>query len=125
MKNVLVKIDKFEFPCDFVVTDMPENLGEMIILGRPFLEIIHSQLDVFQEEISLVGLTKRWLVCKPVQLFYDDKSGEDCGMWPTCDPDSSFCYGYKEVFEKSKQGMLRQWVCFRDHERRTVKGSCM
>ncbi|GJW52761.1 hypothetical protein Tco_0096846, partial [Tanacetum coccineum] len=52
-------------------------------------------------------------------------SGEDCGMWPTCDPNSSFFYGYKEVFGKSKQGMLRQWVCFRDHERRTVKGSCM
>ncbi|GJT66924.1 reverse transcriptase domain-containing protein [Tanacetum coccineum] len=38
VKNVLVKIHKFEFPCDFVVTDMPENLGEMIILGRqPFM----------------------------------------------------------------------------------------
>ncbi|GJW82882.1 hypothetical protein Tco_0156027 [Tanacetum coccineum] len=71
------------------------------------------------------GLTKRWHVCKPVQVFYDDRSGEDCRMCPTCDPDSSFCYGYKEVFGKSEHGMLRQWVCFRDHERRTVKGSCM
>ncbi|GKC26245.1 reverse transcriptase domain-containing protein [Tanacetum coccineum] len=53
IKNVSVKIDKFEFPCDFVVTDMPENLGEMIILGRPFLETIHAQIDVIQEEISL------------------------------------------------------------------------
>ncbi|GJV24420.1 hypothetical protein Tco_1377115 [Tanacetum coccineum] len=52
VKNVLVKIDKFEFPCDFVI-DMPENLGEMIILGRPFLETIHAQIDVFQEETSL------------------------------------------------------------------------
>ncbi|GJT60368.1 hypothetical protein Tco_1003901 [Tanacetum coccineum] len=41
------------------------------------------------------GLTKRWHVCKPVQVFYDDGSGKDCGMWSTCDPDSSFCYGYK------------------------------
>nr|GEV47020.1 hypothetical protein [Tanacetum cinerariifolium] len=40
VKNVLVKIDKFEFPCDFVVTDMPENLKEIIILGRLFLETI-------------------------------------------------------------------------------------
>nr|GEV02963.1 hypothetical protein [Tanacetum cinerariifolium] len=52
VKNVLVKINNFEFPCDFVVTAMPENLGEMIILGRPFLETIHAQIDVFQEEIS-------------------------------------------------------------------------
>ncbi|GJS85095.1 reverse transcriptase domain-containing protein [Tanacetum coccineum] len=53
VKNVLVKFDKFEFPCDFVVTDMHENLREMIILGRLFLETIHAQIDVFQEEISL------------------------------------------------------------------------
>ncbi|GJY19417.1 reverse transcriptase domain-containing protein [Tanacetum coccineum] len=53
VKNVLVKIDKFEFPCDFVVTNMPENLRELIILGRPFLKTIHAQIDVFQEEISL------------------------------------------------------------------------
>ncbi|GJV45939.1 reverse transcriptase domain-containing protein [Tanacetum coccineum] len=52
VKNVLVKFDKFEFPCDFIVTDMPENLGEIIILGRPFLETIHAQINVFQEEIS-------------------------------------------------------------------------
>ncbi|GJW06918.1 reverse transcriptase domain-containing protein [Tanacetum coccineum] len=182
VKNVLVKIDKFEFPCDFVVTDVPKNLGEMIILGRPFLETIHAQMDVFQEEISLGisedrikfdvngnprqsnitvekifiantsqeeesfnpletgqdlfsyespaclqfeqdtrnydtidprneiakqtnplldkgGLTKRWHVCKPVQVFYDDRSGKDCGMWPTYDSDSSFCYGYKEILD--------------------------
>ncbi|GJT79292.1 hypothetical protein Tco_1053634 [Tanacetum coccineum] len=126
MKNVLVKIDKFEFPYDLVVTDMPENLREIIILGRPFLKTIHAQIDVFHEEISLGigedrikfdvngnprqsndtrnydtidpqneisrqtnplldkrGLTKRWHVCKPIQVFYDDESGEDCGMWPT------------------------------------------
>nr|GEX37978.1 hypothetical protein [Tanacetum cinerariifolium] len=28
VKNVLVKIDKFKFSCDFVVSDMLENLGE-------------------------------------------------------------------------------------------------
>ncbi|GJW71720.1 reverse transcriptase domain-containing protein [Tanacetum coccineum] len=43
VKNVLVKINKFEFPCDFVVIEMPRNLGEMIILGRPFLETIHAK----------------------------------------------------------------------------------
>ncbi|GJV36197.1 reverse transcriptase domain-containing protein [Tanacetum coccineum] len=45
VKNASVKIDKFEFPYDFVVTDMPKNLGEMIILGRSFLETIHAQID--------------------------------------------------------------------------------
>ncbi|GKA86663.1 BYPASS-related protein [Tanacetum coccineum] len=53
VENILVKIDKFEFPCDFVVTNMPDELGDTIILGRPFLESTHAQIDVFKEEISL------------------------------------------------------------------------
>ncbi|GKB86622.1 hypothetical protein Tco_0958894 [Tanacetum coccineum] len=44
------------------------------------------------------GLVKRWHVCKPIHVTYDDGSGEDCEMWPTCDPDSKFCFGYNEVF---------------------------
>ncbi|GJZ58457.1 hypothetical protein Tco_0613951 [Tanacetum coccineum] len=49
----------------------------------------------------------------------------NCGMWLTCDPGSKFCFGYKEVFRVNEQGTLRMWICFRDHERRTVKGSYM
>ncbi|GJR39308.1 hypothetical protein Tco_1214992 [Tanacetum coccineum] len=32
------------------------------------------------------GLVKRWHVYKPVHVTYNDGNGEDCGMWPTCDP---------------------------------------
>ncbi|GJT89626.1 RNA-directed DNA polymerase, eukaryota, reverse transcriptase zinc-binding domain protein [Tanacetum coccineum] len=195
VKNVLIKINKFEFPCDFVVTDMLENLGEIIMLGRPFLEIIHAQIDVFQEEISLGigedkikfdvkgnpcrsdisienffmantsqeeesfnpleirhdlflyespaclqfeqdtrnytidpqnkiarqtnplldkgGLTKRWHVCKPIQMFYDDGSGKDCGTWPTCDPDSNFlqvCYGNQRFNDATRERRYYEWV---------------
>ncbi|GJU92570.1 hypothetical protein Tco_1317326 [Tanacetum coccineum] len=71
------------------------------------------------------GLVKRWHVCKPIHVTYDDESGEDCGMWPTCDPDSKFCFGYNEVFRVNEQGSLRMWICFCDHERRTVKETYM
>ncbi|GKB52513.1 RNA-directed DNA polymerase, eukaryota, reverse transcriptase zinc-binding domain protein [Tanacetum coccineum] len=54
MENVLVKIDKFVFPCDLVVIDMPGILGEMIILGRPFLTTIHAQIDVFNGKFSFI-----------------------------------------------------------------------
>ncbi|GKD99635.1 phospholipase-like protein, partial [Tanacetum coccineum] len=50
------------------------------------------------------GLVKRWHVCKPIHVTYDDGSGEDCGMWPTCNPDSKFCFG---VFGVNEQGSLR------------------
>nr|GEU40708.1 hypothetical protein [Tanacetum cinerariifolium] len=52
LENDQVKIDKFIFPCNFVVIDMPGVLGEMMILGRPFLTTIHAQIDVFNGEIS-------------------------------------------------------------------------
>ena len=37
MENVLVKVDKFIFPADFIILDMEEDDKVPIILGRPFL----------------------------------------------------------------------------------------
>ncbi|GJW43770.1 phospholipase-like protein [Tanacetum coccineum] len=53
VENVLVKIDKFLFPSDFVVMDMLNTCNEAMILGRPFLATIHAEIDVFNKEISL------------------------------------------------------------------------
>nr|GEX50748.1 hypothetical protein [Tanacetum cinerariifolium] len=53
VENVLVKIDKFLFPSDFMVMDMLNTRKEIMILGRPFLETIHAEIDVFNKEISL------------------------------------------------------------------------
>ncbi|GJR85408.1 RNA-directed DNA polymerase, eukaryota, reverse transcriptase zinc-binding domain protein [Tanacetum coccineum] len=147
VKNVLVKIDKFVFLCNFVVIDMPGILGEMMILGKPFLATIHAQIDVFNREISF-GIgddrakfdvngnshhsnitlekvymeikkesfnpleieddnkrdTSRWHACKLGRVFYDNGSGEDCRIWPTCNPDLSFCSGYEAVYGKVKIG---------------------
>ncbi|GJT49899.1 hypothetical protein Tco_0976056 [Tanacetum coccineum] len=52
------------------------------------------------------GLVKIWHVCKPIHVTYDDGSGEDCGMWPTCDPDSKFWFRYNEVFRVNEHGTL-------------------
>ncbi|GJR98523.1 reverse transcriptase domain-containing protein [Tanacetum coccineum] len=53
VENVLVKIDKFLFPSDFVVTNMLNTRNETMILGRPFPATIHAEIDVFNKEISL------------------------------------------------------------------------
>nr|GEY06893.1 hypothetical protein [Tanacetum cinerariifolium] len=53
VENVIVKIDKFLFPSDFLVMNMLNTRNETMILGRPFLAIIHAKIDVFNEEISL------------------------------------------------------------------------
>ncbi|GJU84503.1 hypothetical protein Tco_1292049 [Tanacetum coccineum] len=45
VENVLVKIDKFLFPSDFVVIDMLEAHNETMILGRSFLATIHAEIN--------------------------------------------------------------------------------
>ncbi|GJW14832.1 DNA-directed DNA polymerase [Tanacetum coccineum] len=51
-ENVIVKIDKFVFPVDFVVLYMEEDHKIPIILGRPFLATAHAMIDVFNKKIS-------------------------------------------------------------------------
>nr|GEU58399.1 hypothetical protein [Tanacetum cinerariifolium] len=52
VENILVKIDIFMFPSDFVVINMLGDPNETIILGRPFLATIHARINVFRKEIS-------------------------------------------------------------------------
>ncbi|GJS86095.1 putative reverse transcriptase domain-containing protein [Tanacetum coccineum] len=51
-ENVIVKIDKFVFPINFVILDMEEDFRVPIILGRPFLATAHAMIDVFNKKIS-------------------------------------------------------------------------
>ncbi|KAA3468737.1 protein kinase 2B, chloroplastic-like [Gossypium australe] len=53
IEDVLVKIDKFVFPVDFVVLDMDEDNAIPLILGRPFLAIARTKIDVDVGELIL------------------------------------------------------------------------
>ncbi|GKC04764.1 DNA-directed DNA polymerase [Tanacetum coccineum] len=53
IKNVLIKVDKFVLPIDFVILDMPEDSIVPIILGRPFLATARAMIDVFNKKITL------------------------------------------------------------------------
>nr|GEU72477.1 hypothetical protein [Tanacetum cinerariifolium] len=52
-ENVLVDIDKFIFPVDFVILDMLEDIKVPLILGRAFLSTAHTKIDVFKRKITL------------------------------------------------------------------------
>ncbi|GJX85055.1 reverse transcriptase domain-containing protein [Tanacetum coccineum] len=52
-KDVLIKIDKFVLPIDFVILDMWEDSRISIILGRPFLATARAMIDVFNKKITL------------------------------------------------------------------------
>ncbi|GJT81261.1 putative reverse transcriptase domain-containing protein [Tanacetum coccineum] len=66
VENVLVKIDKFLFPSDFVIID--NTPSETTILGTPFLATIHAEINVFavgHTDISKPvkkALLKLWLI---------------------------------------------------------------
>ncbi|GKC14547.1 retrovirus-related pol polyprotein from transposon TNT 1-94 [Tanacetum coccineum] len=53
VENVLVKINNFIFPVDFIILDIIEDDKVLIILGRPMLATAHARIDVFGKKISL------------------------------------------------------------------------
>nr|GFA16047.1 hypothetical protein [Tanacetum cinerariifolium] len=52
-KNMLVRIDKFIFPVDFIILDMPEDIKMPLILERPFLSMARAKIDVYKIKITL------------------------------------------------------------------------
>ena len=53
IEDVLVKVDKFIFPVDFIILDMQEDKEVLIILGRPFLATGRAMIDVQKGELRL------------------------------------------------------------------------
>ncbi|GJX67823.1 retrovirus-related pol polyprotein from transposon TNT 1-94 [Tanacetum coccineum] len=53
VKNVLIKVDKFFLPIDFVILDMPKDSRIPIIFRRSFLATARVMIDVFNKKITL------------------------------------------------------------------------
>ncbi|XP_021975446.1 uncharacterized protein LOC110870571 [Helianthus annuus] len=54
VENMLVKVDKFVFPVDFVILDMDEDTQIPLILGRPFLATARALIDVYDGKLTLL-----------------------------------------------------------------------
>ncbi|KAL5571515.1 hypothetical protein UlMin_021112 [Ulmus minor] len=53
IEDVLVKVDKFIFPVDFIILDFEADMEVPIILGRPFLAIGRALIDVRNGELTM------------------------------------------------------------------------
>lgn len=53
VEDVLVKVDKFLLPADFIVLDMEEDKDILIILGRPFLAMGRASIDLQEGTLPL------------------------------------------------------------------------
>jgi hypothetical protein len=52
-EDVLVKVDKFIFPIDFVVMDIEEDDDVPLILGRSFMKTARMMIDIDDEVMKL------------------------------------------------------------------------
>ncbi|XP_061372625.1 uncharacterized protein LOC133315085 [Gastrolobium bilobum] len=53
IEDVLVKVDKFIFPADFVVLELEEEGDMPLLLGRPFLATTRAMIDVEKGKLEL------------------------------------------------------------------------
>ncbi|XP_061373410.1 uncharacterized protein LOC133315763 [Gastrolobium bilobum] len=53
VENVLVKVDKFILPADFIILDYEEDREVPIILGRAFLATGGAVIDVKEGELAM------------------------------------------------------------------------
>lgn len=53
IEDVLIKVDKFIFPADFLILDMEEDKNVPLILGRPFLATSRALIDVQKGQLNL------------------------------------------------------------------------
>jgi len=53
VEDLLVKVDKFYFPVDFVIMDIEEDVEVPLILGRPFLKTAKIMIDVDEGKLKV------------------------------------------------------------------------
>ncbi|XP_014499209.1 uncharacterized protein LOC106760260 [Vigna radiata var. radiata] len=55
VEDVVVKVDKLQFPVDFVVMEMEEDVEIPLILGRPFMKSAKMENNVLDGFIHLIN----------------------------------------------------------------------
>ncbi|XP_075091541.1 uncharacterized protein LOC142171744 [Nicotiana tabacum] len=75
IEDILVRVDKFVFPVNFIVVDMKVNKEVPLILGRPFLCTGRSIFDIYERQLMLrVGNEKVVLQMKRMMKYPSDEA---------------------------------------------------
>ncbi|GKA83911.1 hypothetical protein Tco_0805506 [Tanacetum coccineum] len=123
MESTIQESEYFN-PHEMENNDSPALEQRTFHYSEESVDTVDSSSDSQENEVGshLSENVSRWHVCKPVHITFKVFE-EDCGIWPTCNPNLSFCSGYDAIYRKEENGMLKQWICFRDHERQKVGGN--
>ncbi|XP_019238240.1 PREDICTED: uncharacterized protein LOC109218337 [Nicotiana attenuata] len=114
VKDVLVWVDRFVFPVEFIVVNMEENREAPLILGRPFLATGRAILDIHERKLMLrVGeetVTFKMDVEKGAQKDKSSVSVE----WKVKGSKEKAVVSEKDkcgVYPKKAEKKLSAWMC--------------
>ncbi|XP_024042790.1 uncharacterized protein LOC127900652 [Citrus sinensis] len=79
IENVLVKVDKFIFPVDFIILDFEYDKEVPIILGRPFLAIGKTLIDVQKGELTM-RVNDQQVTFNVLEAMKSPNEAEDCNF---------------------------------------------
>ncbi|XP_070036255.1 uncharacterized protein [Nicotiana tomentosiformis] len=75
IEDILVRVDKFVFPVDFIVVDMKVKKEVPLILGRPFLCAGRAIFDIYEGQLMLrVGNEKVVFQMKRMMKYPSDEA---------------------------------------------------
>ncbi|XP_012844346.1 PREDICTED: uncharacterized protein LOC105964368 [Erythranthe guttata] len=84
VEDVLVKVDKFIFPADFVVFDMEEDKEVPLILGRRFLRTGRTIIDVYNGILSM-SLGDETIKFDVFRTMKHPQEGDECFAFDVLD----------------------------------------
>ncbi|XP_061354343.1 uncharacterized protein LOC133298976 [Gastrolobium bilobum] len=77
IEDVLVKIDKFIFPVNYVILDMEEDAEIPLLLGRPFLATAKAMVDVEQGKL-MFRVNEETITIDDLEPMKHPVDGGDC-----------------------------------------------
>ncbi|KAH9783362.1 hypothetical protein KPL71_009280 [Citrus sinensis] len=84
IEDVLVKVDKFIFPVDFIVLDFEADKEVPIILGRPFLATGKTLIDVQKGELTM-RVNDQQVTLNVLEAMRNPDEIEDCNFLSVVD----------------------------------------
>ena len=85
IEDVLIRVEKFVFPVDFIILDFEVDREVPIILGRPFLAAGKTLIDVQKGELTMRVNDQEVTFNVFNALTYIDEGSEDCSFVRTID----------------------------------------
>ncbi|KAL5570702.1 hypothetical protein UlMin_020299 [Ulmus minor] len=104
IEDVLVKVDKFIFPMDFIILDFEADMKVPIILGRPFLATGRALIDVHNGELIMRAQDEK-VTFNVFQAMRFPNEVEECSALSLVD---SLVF---EKFEESCSNSMQLDVC--------------